>query len=136
MRTNARTTDMLLLAGIVLLTLTTAAVHYTLGGMIFMLNALGYVTLAVVVVASLFVLLRLRPLVLIALALFAITSIVAWLIMGSRIDLAYFTKAVEVVLLVLIGAYLYLHRTEIRPAFDYLIALARRIIQRQPASEK
>jgi hypothetical protein len=136
MRTNARTTDMLLLAGIVLLTLTTAAVHYTLGGMIFMLNALGYVTLAVVVVASLFVLQRLRPLVLIALALFAITSIVAWLIMGSRIDLAYFTKAVEVVLLVLIGAYLYLHRTEIRPAFDYLIALARRIIQRQPASEK
>jgi hypothetical protein len=68
--------------------------------------------------------------------LFAITSIVAWLIMGSRMDLAYFTKAVEVVLLVLIGAYLYLHRTEIRPAFDYLVALARRIIQRQPASEK
>jgi hypothetical protein len=136
MRTNARSTDMLLLAGIVLLTLTTAAVHYTLGGMIFLLNAMGYVTLAVVVVASLFVLQRLRPLVLIALALFAITSIVAWLIMGSRMDLAYFTKAVEVVLLVLIGAYLYLHRTEIRPAFDYLIALARRIIQRQPASEK
>jgi hypothetical protein len=136
MRTNARSTDMLLLAGIVLLTLTTAAVHYTLGGMIFLLNAMGYVTLAVVVVASLFVLQRLRPLVLIALALFAITSIVAWLIMGSRMDLAYFTKAVEVVLLVLIGAYLYLHRTEIRPAFDYLVALARRIIQRQPASEK
>ncbi len=133
MRMNARTTDMLLLAGIVLLTLTTAAVHYSLGGMILLLNAMGYVTLAVLVVASLFVLQRLRPLVLIALALFAITSIVAWLIMGGRFDLAYFTKAVEVVLLVLIGVYLNRHRSEIRPAFDYLLGLATRIVRRRAA---
>ncbi len=135
MRTNARTTDMLLLAGIVLLTLTTAAVHYSLGGMILLLNAMGYVTLAVLVVASLFVLQRLRPLVLIALALFAITTIVAWLIMGGRFDLAYFTKAVEVVLLVLIAVYLNRHRTEIRPAFNYVLGLATRIILRRPTAE-
>jgi hypothetical protein len=133
MRTNARTLDLLLLAGIVILTLTTAAVHYTLGGMMFFLNAMGYATLAVVIVASLFLLQRLRPLVLIALALFTITTIVGWLVMGSRIDLGYFTTAVEVVLVVLIGAYLYLHRSEIRPAFDYLLGLANRILRRRAA---
>lgn len=135
MRNDTRSFDLLLLAGIVVATLTTAYVHYTLGGMIFLLNALGYVTLAVVVVASLFVLQRLRPLVLIALALFTITSIVAWLVMGSRIDLAYFTKAVEIVLLALIGIYLYRHRTEIVPAINYALGIVRRIIGREPAGE-
>jgi hypothetical protein len=136
MRVNARTLDMLLLAGIVVLTLTTAAVHYSLGGMIFLLNSMGYLTLAVLVVAPLPFLQRVRPLVLIALALFTVNSIVAWLIMGGRFDLAYFTKAVEIVLLVLIAVYLNRHRTEIRPAFNYVLGLARRIILRRPADEE
>jgi len=121
---------MLVLAGIVVATLTTGVVHYTLGGMMFLLNAAGYVTLAVLVIAPVPFLQRVRPLVLIALALFTITTIVGWVIMGGRIPLAYFTKAVELVLLGLIAVYLAWHRAEIVPAARYLLKLAQRMLGR------
>jgi uncharacterized membrane protein YfhO len=134
MRTNARTLDMLLLAGIVVATLITGVIHYTFGGMMFLLNSFGYVTAAVVVIASLFVLQRLRVLVLIGLAGYTIVTIVGWVVMGSRFDLAYFTKAVELVLLALIGVYLARHRDEIVPALRYLRALVLRRSEDAPAA--
>lgn len=130
MSNNARTLDLFLLAGIVVATLITGAIHYTFGGIMFMLNSIGYVTAAVVVVASLFVLQRLRVLVLIGLAGYTIVTIVGWVVMGSRFDLAYFTKAVELVLLALIGIYLARHREEIVPALRYLRTLAMRVLGR------
>jgi hypothetical protein len=125
-----------LLAAIVAATLTTAYIHFTLGGLLFLLNGAGYVTLAVLVVAPLAFMRRLRPLVLIALAGYTITTIVGWAIMGPYFALAYFTKAVELVLLALIGLELFRARREIVPALRFARAIAAtgiRFALRRPA---
>ena len=125
-----------LLAAIVAATLTTAYIHFTLGGLLFLLNAAGYVTLAALVVAPLAFMRRLRPLVLIALAGYTITTIVGWAIMGPYFALAYFTKAVELVLLALIGLELFRTRGAILPALRYgrsVAATAIRFALRRPA---
>lgn len=49
-------------AAIVAATLTTAYIHFTLGGLLFLLNAVGYATLAALVVAPLAFMRRLRDL--------------------------------------------------------------------------
>jgi hypothetical protein len=134
MKMNARSLDMLLLAGIVVATLITGLIHYNLGGMMFLLNSLGYVTAAVLVVASLFILERLRVLLLIGLAGYTIVTIVGWVLMGPRIDLAYVTKAVELVLLALIAVYVARHQAEIVPALRYLRALVLRQPEETPAA--
>ena len=122
MRTS-RSFDMLVLAAIVVATLTTGAIHYTFGGMMFLLNSIGYLTFAVLVIAPLGFLRRTRSLVLIALALYTMVTIGGWVVMGGRFPLAYFTKGVELVLLALIAIHVARHRAEIAPAFRYLRGL-------------
>ena len=128
-----------LLAAIVAATLTTAYIHFTLGGMLFLLNAAGYVTLAVLLVAPLDFMRRLRPLTLIALAGYTITTIVGWAIMGPYFTLAYVTKAVELVLLALIGLALIRARHEVVPALrfarDMAVTALRSALRRPAAAE-
>jgi len=94
---------LVLTAAIVSLTLATAYIHSTLGGMLFALNALGYVALAAAIIVAAFVTLplvvRFSWLPRIALFAFALATILGWVVMGPRYDMAYLAKAIEVGLL-------------------------------------
>ena len=83
---------------IVTLTLATAAIHASLGGTLFLLNAIGYAVLAVALVLPGPVA-RIRWLVRPALIGFAAATIAGWLAIGARFDLAYLSKGIEVALI-------------------------------------
>ena len=95
-----------LTTAIVILTLATAYIHSTLGGMLFTLNALGYVALAVAIVigatVTLPIVVRFSWLPRIALFGFTLATMLGWLMMGPRYDMAYLAKAIEGVLLALL----------------------------------
>lgn len=97
-----------LLAGIVALTATTAYIHFTLGGLLFLLNAVGYTGLGVLYVAAELVdapiVRRFAWLPRVALAGFAATTIAGYLVLGPYFQLGWITKAVEVALIGLIVA--------------------------------
>ena len=113
---------------IVELTLTTAYIHGTLGGLLFMLNAAGYVGLAG---AYLIVATVPRPLVRrfgwvprLGLAGYTAATIAAYLVVGPYFTLGWVAKAVEVAILTLVAAdLLRIHgspRGVIRQAIDSL----------------
>jgi uncharacterized integral membrane protein len=83
---------------IVALTLATAAIHVTLGGTLFLMNAIGYTVLALAMVLPGPVA-RLRWLIRYALIGFTFATIVGWLMFGARFDLAYLDKGIEVALI-------------------------------------
>jgi hypothetical protein len=95
--------DGLLRAAIVGLTLATAYIHSTLGGTLFTLNAIGYLVLALAIVAPIALASRLRWVVRIALAGYAATTIVGWAIQGPFYSTAYLAKAIELALIVLLA---------------------------------
>lgn len=99
-RTALRTSDVVVRALIVALTLGTAYIHSTLGGLLFTLNAVGYVVAAVAVVAPLAIAVRFRWIVRVGLIGYAATAIAAWAIMGPYYTTAYIAKAIEVALIV------------------------------------
>lgn len=136
-RSSGRTWGAVLLVAIVAATLTTAYIHFTLGGMLFLLNALGYVTLAALLVLPLGFLQRLRPLVLLALMGYTAATIVGWLVMGPYFTLAYITKAIEVGLIALIAIELWRTRDSIMPALRSLpaeLGAITRTVLRRPAN--
>jgi len=90
--------------GAAVLTLGTAYIHSTLGGtgltyLMFTMNAIGYTILALALVAPIPLLSRFRWLVRLALLAFAVATIGGWLVFGARYDMAYLSKAIEVVLI-------------------------------------
>ena len=84
--------------GVLVLTLATAAIHASLGGMLFLANAAGYAVLALAMVAP-------GPaggwrwLIRLALMAFTAATIAGWVAFGPRFGLAYLDKAVEVALI-------------------------------------
>jgi hypothetical protein len=99
---------LILTLAIVELTLTTAYIHYSLGGLLFTLNALGYAVLAVSLVAV-----TLHPTGLIGhvgwlprvgLAGYTLVTIAGYLVMGPYFALGWIAKAVEVAILTLLAA--------------------------------
>ena len=97
-----RWATLLLRTAIVGLTLATAAIHWSLGGLLFTLNAIGYVALAVAMTLP-GPFRRIRGLVRLGLIGFTSTTILGWYVMGPRFDLAYIDKAIEGVLVVLVA---------------------------------
>lgn len=96
----------ILTLAILALTLSTAYVHSTLGGLMFTLNAIGYVGLAAAILIGAAVKL---PLVVrfswmprLGLFGYALVTIIGWAIMGPYYDVAYIAKGIEVTLLVLL----------------------------------
>ena len=95
--------DFVLRAAIVGLTLGTAYIHSTLGGTLFTLNAIGYVVLAVAMVAPIAIASRFRWVVRISLAGYAASTIVGWAIQGPFYSTAYVAKAIELALIVVLA---------------------------------
>jgi hypothetical protein len=81
------------------LTLTTAVIHLSLGGMLFLLNAAGYATLAAALVVPGSFAERFRWAPRLALVGYAAATIVGWVIMGPRYDMAYLAKGIEIALI-------------------------------------
>jgi hypothetical protein len=102
-RTPLRTADVVLRAAIVVLALSTAYIHSTLGGLLFTLNAVGYVTAAVAMVIPLALAVRFRWVVRLGLIAYAMTTIIGWAIQGPYYQTAYIAKGIEVALIVLVA---------------------------------
>jgi hypothetical protein len=83
---------------IVGLTLVTAAIHASLGGTLFLMNAIGYTVLAIAMVLPGPVA-HVRWLTRWALIGFTTVTIGGWLMFGARFDLAYLDKGIEVALI-------------------------------------
>jgi hypothetical protein len=119
-----RPAELVLTAAIVELTLTTAYIHYSLGGLLFTLNAAGYVGLAAAVaVTSLSPFSpigRLGWLARLALGGYTLVTIGAYLAMGPYFALGWVAKAVEVAILTLLAAGM---RDTIRAGRSYLQAV-------------
>jgi hypothetical protein len=94
--------SVLLRVAIVVLSLSTAYIHYTLGGLMFYMNAVGYLVLAAAMVAPLALASKYRWLIRAALIVFALMTIGGWMMFGARIWLGYVDKAIEVALIVLL----------------------------------
>jgi hypothetical protein len=95
--------DVVLRLAIAALALSTGYIHSTLGGPLFTLNALGYLTAAVAMVIPLGIAVRFRWFVRLGLIGYAATTIIAWAVQGPYFTTAYIAKAIEVALIVLVA---------------------------------
>jgi hypothetical protein len=106
MTPNTRTlgfVDVAIRLGIVGLTLSTAYIHSTLGGVLFTLNAFGYLVAAVAMVIPLGIAVRYRWFIRLGLMGYAATTIVGWAIQGPYYSTAFIAKGIEVALIVLLA---------------------------------
>lgn len=94
--------DGLIRAAIVGFVLGTAYIHSTLGGLLFTLNATGYVVAAVAMLAPIALASRFRWFIRIGLMGYALATIVGWAIQGPYYSTAYIAKAIEVGLIALV----------------------------------
>lgn len=108
-RTQVDTRPMgIIVVAIVVLTLTTAYIHLSLGGLLFTLNAVGYAALALAMIVIATVPHRLvrrfdwMPRA--GLAAYTATTIGAYLVMGPYFGLGWVAKAIEVAILALLLA--------------------------------
>ncbi len=102
-RTALRPSDVALRALIVGLALATGYIHSTLGGLLFTLNAVGYVVAAVAMVVPLALAVRFRWVIRLGLIGYAATTILGWAITGPYYSTAYVAKAIEVALIVAVA---------------------------------
>jgi len=102
-RTSFRTSDVVIRVAIVALALATGYIHFTLGGLLFTLNAIGYAVAAVAIAIPLALAVRFRWVVRLGLIGYALTAIIAWAIQGPYFQTAYIAKAIEVTLIVLLA---------------------------------
>jgi hypothetical protein len=101
-RTNTHLGTIVLRTLIVALTLATAAIHASLGGLMFLANAVAYSTLAVAMVVP-GPIGQIRWLVRLALIGFTAATIGGWLLFGARFSLAYMVKGIEVALIAVVA---------------------------------
>ena len=95
--------DVALRVAIVGLALSTGYIHSTLGGVLFTLNAIGYLVAAVAMVIPLPFAVRYRWVVRLGLMGYAATTIIGWAIQGPYYTTAYIAKAIEVLLITLLA---------------------------------
>lgn len=101
-RAHPRPPDVVVRVLLVGLTLSTAAIHASLGGMLFLANALAYAVLALAMILPGPVA-RIRWLVRLALLGFTAVTIAGWVAFGARFPLAYLDKAIELGLIALVA---------------------------------
>jgi hypothetical protein len=100
---STRPLDVIIRIAIVGLTLGTAYIHSTLGGLLFTLNATGYVVAAFAIAIPLGLAIRFRWFIRLGLIGYAATAIVAWAVQGPYYSTAYIAKAIEVALIALLA---------------------------------
>jgi hypothetical protein len=100
---STRSLDVIIRIAIVGLILGTAYIHSTLGGLLFTLNATGYLVAAVAIAIPLGLAIRFRWFVRLGLIGYAATAIGAWAIQGPYYSTAYIAKAIEIALIVLLA---------------------------------
>jgi hypothetical protein len=88
--------------GIVALTLGTAYIHSTLGGLLFTLNATGYLVAAAAMVVPIALAIRFRWFIRLGLIGYAVTTIVGWALQGPYYSTAYLAKGIEIALIFLL----------------------------------
>jgi len=98
-----RAADVVIRLAIVGLALATGYIHSTLGGLLFTLNAIGYLVAAVALVVPLALAIRFRWVVRVGLIGYAATTIIGWAIQGPYFATAYVAKGIEVALIVLLA---------------------------------
>ena len=106
---SANTTPRILLTGVILeLTLATAFIHLSLGGTLFLLNAMGYLALGAAYLAGVALPMpavrRFSWLPRAGLAAFASVTIMAYLVIGPYFTLGWVTKGIEVAIVLLVIA--------------------------------
>jgi hypothetical protein len=101
--TALRASDVIIRLGIVALALATGYIHSTLGGLLFTLNALGYLVAAVAMIVPLALAVRFRWVVRLGLIGYAATTILGWAMQGPFYSTAYLAKGIEVALIVLVA---------------------------------
>lgn len=109
MNPTTNRTSGLLQGGVVVLTVLTAAIHIWLslgfldsGGLIFLLNGLGYLALLFLFSVPMASLTPSRAAVRWVLIAYTAVTVIAWLLIGTRSPLAYVDKVAEVALIVLL----------------------------------
>ncbi len=100
--TPLRPTDVAIRVAIVGLALATGYIHSTLGGLLFTLNAVGYLVAAVAMIVPLALAVRFRWVVRLGLVGYAATTILGWAIQGPYYSTAFIAKGIEVALIVLL----------------------------------
>lgn len=103
---RSRTAGAVLTVAIVSLTLATAYIHSTLGGLLFTLNALGYVGLATMIVigaaSPATIVKRFSWFPRLALMGYTALTIAGYLVMGPYFTLGFIAKGIEVALITLV----------------------------------
>jgi hypothetical protein len=103
-----RMAGLVMTAALIELTLTTAYIHYSLGGLLFTLNAVGYAVLAasmaLAAIAPDGIIGRLGWLPRVGLAGYTLVTIGGYLVMGPYFPLGWVAKAVEVAILTMLAA--------------------------------
>ena len=97
-----RPTNVVVRVTIVGLALATGYIHSTLGGLLFTLNAVGYLVAAVAMIIPLALAVRFRWIVRVGLVGYAATTILGWALQGPFYSTAYLAKGIEVALIVLL----------------------------------
>ena len=125
--------DVVIRSGIVALTVATGVIHLTLGGILFTLNGLGYVTAAIAMVIPLELAVRYRGVIRLGLLGYTATTIVGWYLMGPRYETAYVAKAIEIGLITLLA--IEIRRLDgspvaiVRRALGDVVAAAHRVVR-------
>ena len=102
-KTDWQPIGIVLTIGIVGLSLWTALIHLSLGGLLFTMNAIGFAVLAAAQVVPGELAARYRWIPRFALAGFTAATIAGWLLFGARFSLGYLATGIEVVMLVLLA---------------------------------
>jgi hypothetical protein len=95
--------DVAIRVGIVGLALATGYIHSTLGGLLFTLNAIGYLVAAVAIVIPLALAIRFRWVVRLGLMGYAAATIIGWAVQGPFYSTAFIAKGIEVALIALVA---------------------------------
>jgi hypothetical protein len=121
--TRPSAADVALRVALVGLTAATAYIHSTLGGLMFLANAMGFATLAVAMIAPVGLAVRYRGLIQVALGGFAAATIGGWLLFGARYSTAYVATGIEVAIVALVAIATY-------RAFGSPVAIVRSLVAR------